>query len=207
MRLMRPQKSVLIKKYGNRRLYDTRDSRYITLTELAQMVREGADVRVIDAKSSEDLTQATLVQIILDGRGAGQLLPTDLLTQLVRMEDEALAEFFGRYMAYALDLYNQTKQGVQAFSPLAPFAANPLINAANSIARMWGSAGGITAPIASNPNAEPPPGAPEDVAESAGVASQPMAADIDALRRQVEELKATLTDLSDATASAKKRSK
>jgi len=70
---------VLVKKYGNRRLYDTDQSRYITLEELAESVRQGKEVRVVDAKTGDDLTTATLAQIIVEGRGAGRLLPQALL--------------------------------------------------------------------------------------------------------------------------------
>src|SRR5438552_2745828 len=84
---------VLIKKYGNRRLYDTEASRYITLDDLAARVRSGSEVRVVDAKSNEDLTQATLTQLIMENRGASQLLPVSLLHQLIRLGDDALAEF------------------------------------------------------------------------------------------------------------------
>ena len=73
---------VIIKKYGNRRLYDTGSSRYITLEDLAEQIRGGQEVRVIDAASGDDLTQATLTQIIIEGRGAARLLPVGLLTQL-----------------------------------------------------------------------------------------------------------------------------
>ncbi|TMA14751.1 MAG: polyhydroxyalkanoate synthesis repressor PhaR, partial [Deltaproteobacteria bacterium] len=86
----------LIKKYGNRRLYDTGHSRYITLEELADIIRGGEDVRVVDAKSGEDLTTGTLAQIIIEGRGAARLLPVPLLVQLIRMGDDALAEFLGQ---------------------------------------------------------------------------------------------------------------
>ncbi|MFL5319959.1 MAG: polyhydroxyalkanoate synthesis regulator DNA-binding domain-containing protein [Myxococcaceae bacterium] len=118
---------LLIKKYSNRRLYDTDDSRYITMEELTQKIRFGSDVRVVDAKTNEDLTQATLVQIILEGE-KGRLLPSRLLTQLIRLEDDALAEFFNSYMTSALEMYLQAKSGVQALSPWNPFAqmTNPL---------------------------------------------------------------------------------
>ena len=89
---------MLVKKYGNRRLYDTEESRYITLEELAGTVRQGKDVHVVDAKTGEDLTTATLAQIIIEGRGAGRLLPPALLVQLIRMGDDALAEFLGQYV-------------------------------------------------------------------------------------------------------------
>jgi polyhydroxyalkanoate synthesis repressor PhaR len=101
---------MLVKKYPNRRLYDTLESRYITLDELAEKIRAGADARVIDAKTDEDLTQQTLTQIILESRNAARLLPVPLLTQLVRMGDDALAEFFSRYVAWALEVYLATKQ-------------------------------------------------------------------------------------------------
>src|SRR5437016_11516826 len=86
---------VLVKKYGNRRLYDTDQSKYITLEELAETVRQGKDVRVVDAKTGEDLTTATLAQIIIEWRGAARLLPQALLVQLIRMGDDSLAEFLG----------------------------------------------------------------------------------------------------------------
>src|SRR5205814_8063367 len=89
---------VLIKKYGNRRLYDTEASRYITLDELAARVRGGSEVRVVDAKSQEDLTGATLTQLIMENRGASRLLPVSLLHQLIRLGDDSLAEFFSRYV-------------------------------------------------------------------------------------------------------------
>ena len=97
----------LIKKYSNRRLYDTDASKYITLDELAEIVRKGADVKVIDASEGTDLTQTTLAQIVVESRGAAKLLPVPLLTQMIRMEDKALTEFLTLYMSWALDMYNR----------------------------------------------------------------------------------------------------
>src|SRR5262245_46762004 len=65
---------MLVKKYTNRRLYDTEESRYITLEELAEKIRAGDDASVIDARTGEDLTQATLTQIIMESRGAARIL-------------------------------------------------------------------------------------------------------------------------------------
>lgn len=101
--------SKLIKKYTNRRLYDTDESRYITLDELAQMIRSGHDVQVVDASNDTDLTQATLAQIVVESRGAAKLLPVPLLTQMIRMEDDALAEFMSLYLTWSLDLYSAMK--------------------------------------------------------------------------------------------------
>ena len=126
---------LVVKKYSNRRLYDTRKSGYITLEELADSVRAGEDVQVVDAKSGIDLTQATLAQIILDSRGAAKLLPVSLLTQLIRMGDEALAEFLGRYLSFSLEMYMSAKRGAQAVQPYFPLATLPF-SATNAIARM-----------------------------------------------------------------------
>lgn len=127
--------ATLIKKYGNRRLYDTGESRYVTLEELAAKVRGGTDVRVVDAQTAEDLTQSTLVQIVLETGNAAKFLPTQLLMQMIRLSDDALAEFFSRYVTGALDMYLQAKRGVQTlatynpltqwFSPFASYAASP----------------------------------------------------------------------------------
>src|SRR5258708_25495389 len=112
---------VTVKKYGNRRLYDTEASKYITLEDLAERIRGGVDAHVVDAATGEDLTQATLTQIIVEGRGAAKMLAVPLLTQLIRMGDDALAEFFGRYVTSALDIYLATKKSVRALGPLNPF--------------------------------------------------------------------------------------
>ena len=167
---------MIVKKYSNRRLYDTEDSRYITLDELAQKIRRGTDVRVVDAKTGDDLTQATLTQLILES-DAARLLPVSLLTQLVRMQDDALAEFFGRYVSGALELYNQTRSGVQQITPYFPFAQMPL-QAADAFFRMFS---GGPAP---RPAPPPPPREPEPEPERA-----PARDDVADLRRELEELK------------------
>jgi len=115
--------AVVIKKYGNRRLYDPDTSHYITLAELADKIRGGTEVRVVDAKTGADLTQATLTQVIIEDRNAGQLLPAPLLHQLIRMGDDALAEFLGRYVTRALELYLHARQGMGAVGAFNPFSA------------------------------------------------------------------------------------
>jgi len=123
---MRPgtcEATMLVKKYGNRRLYDTEDSRYVRLGELAEKIRRGTDVRVVDATSGADLTAETLVQIIFEDRHAARLLPVSLLQQMIRMGDDALADFLGRYVTWSLDLYLHAKQGMGAFSPLSAFSS------------------------------------------------------------------------------------
>ncbi len=132
---------MLVKKYANRRLYDMEASRYVTLEELAERIREGAEARVIDAKTNDDLTQSTLAQIILESRGAAKLLPSSLLLRLIRMNDDALGEFLGRYISWALDMYLQAKQGAQALAPYNPLAMAPF-EATSAMARLFGGMAG-----------------------------------------------------------------
>jgi polyhydroxyalkanoate synthesis repressor PhaR len=176
---------VVIKKYGNRRLYDTGDSRYITLEELADKIRKGSDVQVVDAKHGEDLTQGTLTQIILESRRAARLLPVSLLVQMIRMGDDALAEFLGRWLTWAMAVYQQAKQGAQSiahYNPLvmAPFAAT------NALARLLnGPAGwGEHEPPPPAPAAAAPPVPPPHV--------EPAPSEVAELRRELEELKRSL---------------
>lgn len=128
--------ATLIKKYGNRRLYDTGDSRYITLEELAAKVRGGTDVRVVDATDGTDLTQVTLTQIILENGSAARMLPVPLLSQLIRLGDDALGEFFSRYVTAALELYLAARGGVRSIADATPLARVPL-GATDALARMW----------------------------------------------------------------------
>lgn len=197
--------TVLVKKYGNRRLYDTQDSRYVTLDELAAKIRTGADMRVIDAQTNEDLTQATLTQIVLETGNAAKFLPVQLLTQMIRLSDDALAEFFSRYVTGALDVYLNAKRGVQAITNYNPLAQLPMA-ATDALARMWmGNAfgappqyGGYAAPPPPYPVA-PPPG-PEDGTEEAPrsrAKTEPgngNSDDVAAMRRELDELKQALRE-------------
>jgi polyhydroxyalkanoate synthesis repressor PhaR len=174
-------KSVVVKKYSNRRLYDTEDSKYITLDELALKIRKGRDVRVVDAASDDDLTQATLTQIILESGRAARLLPVHLLTQLIRMDDDELADFFNRYMAWAMELYTQAKAGARAISPINPFATLPF-TATSAIARWF--AGDQQAPAA-----PPPPQHHTAEQNGNGNGNGNGNDDVAELRREIQELK------------------
>lgn len=85
---------VLIKKYGNRRLYDTSTSRYVNLVDIAEMIRRGADVSVLDAKSGEDLTRVTLTQIIAEDAKGEQGLPLEFLRQVIVASNKVAHEGF-----------------------------------------------------------------------------------------------------------------
>jgi polyhydroxyalkanoate synthesis repressor PhaR len=124
-----------IKKYPNRRLYDTEESRYITLEELATSIRGGIDVAIHDASTGADLTAATLTQVLLESRGGAKLLPVPFLLQLVRMQDDALAEFMSKYMSLSMDMYLQAKQGASALGAISPIANVPFA-VSNALARL-----------------------------------------------------------------------
>jgi polyhydroxyalkanoate synthesis repressor PhaR len=115
-----PAKSVLIKKYENRRLYDATNSRYINLEEVAAFVQRGYDVRVVDALSGEDITRVILTQIIAEGaKTPNSSFPLDILRQMVIASGRASQESAIGYMKAMLDFYRTT---YQAISPaLNPF--------------------------------------------------------------------------------------
>ena len=82
----------LIKRYGSRKLYDTEESRYVSLEELAGWIRQGQQIRVVDNKTSDDVTAQTLTQIISEeGRRGTSLLPNELLHEIIRIGEEAVS--------------------------------------------------------------------------------------------------------------------
>ena len=106
-------KPVLIKKYENRRLYDATNSRYINLEEVADFVRRGYDVRVVDAASGEDITRVILTQIIAEGaKTPDSSFPLDILRQMVIASGRASQESAVRYMKAMLDLYQSTYRAI-----------------------------------------------------------------------------------------------
>lgn len=187
---------VLIKKYSNRRLYDTDESRYITLDELSAKIERGTDVRVVDAKSGQDLTQLTLTQILFESRGAAQLLPTPLLVQMIRMGELPFAEFMGRWVSWAFEVYMQARRGFGLLSHINPFGSLPIPMPLRNMAAAGrrseprssapegpdegdgvDEANGADEPEDTPPARKPPKGAREEVAD---------------LRREMEELKQIL---------------
>ncbi len=105
---------ILIKKYANRRLYNTQESAYITLEQLAQLIREGAFVEVQDAKSGADVTDFILTQIVLEkSRQKEALLPAPLLHLIIRHGDTMLEEFFNRYLEQIINSYLTYKNSME----------------------------------------------------------------------------------------------
>ena len=107
--------TIVIKKYGNRRLYDTAGSRYVNLDDIAGLVRQGKDVQVVDAKTGQDLTRVTLTQVIMeDAKEKPTGLPLELLRQLVVASDEVRQEFVMWYLKSAFDAYEKVQDAVQS---------------------------------------------------------------------------------------------
>jgi polyhydroxyalkanoate synthesis repressor PhaR len=107
--------TVVIRKYANRRLYDTSAGRYVNLDDVAALVRKGADVQVVDAKTGEDLTRVVLTQIIVeDARDQPAGLPLELLRQLIMATDRAGQEFILWYLKSAFDAYHKVRETVQS---------------------------------------------------------------------------------------------
>jgi len=96
----------VIKKYPNRRLYDTEISSYITLEDVRQLISDGEAFEVVDAKTGEDLTRTVLLQIIAEHEEKGQpIFSTELLTQIIRFYGDALQGFMGNYLERSMQLF------------------------------------------------------------------------------------------------------
>jgi polyhydroxyalkanoate synthesis repressor PhaR len=106
---------VVVKKYANRRLYDTRSSSYITLDNLAEMVRQGRDFVVYDAKTGEDITRGVLTQIIVEEEGKGRsLLPTAFLRQLIGFYGDQMQSLVPKYLEQAMAAFAQQQEQMRA---------------------------------------------------------------------------------------------
>ncbi|MDQ7821394.1 MAG: polyhydroxyalkanoate synthesis regulator DNA-binding domain-containing protein [Candidatus Eremiobacteraeota bacterium] len=97
---------VTIKRYTNRRLYNIDESRYVKLDEIAEIIRSGSDIRVIDTQNDEDITKQILAQIILeDEKNKKDLLPASLLYKIIRANEGYTRDFFENYLAMTFDAY------------------------------------------------------------------------------------------------------
>lgn len=117
--MAKPADKVTIKKYANRRLYDTESSSYITLDRLAAMIREGRDFEVVDAKSGEDITHQVLTQIIVDEESRGStLLPVNFLRQLIGLYGGQMQGAVPPYLEAAMEAFQKNQQAMAgAFGP------------------------------------------------------------------------------------------
>jgi len=100
------KKEIIIKKYSNRRLYNTDGNGYVKLEEIAALIREGHDIKVVDSKTKEDITKQILAQIILEEeKNKKDLLPKTLLYQIIRANEEFTRDFFENYLNMTMEAY------------------------------------------------------------------------------------------------------
>ncbi|HUI44313.1 MAG TPA: polyhydroxyalkanoate synthesis regulator DNA-binding domain-containing protein [Terriglobia bacterium] len=207
---MRPD--ILIRKYTDRRLYDTGASRYVKLKDIARFVREGSDVRVVDARTGKDLTTVILTQIVVEDARKAAALPVNFLRQLVRASDRATHEFLSSYLGGTLDVYQKAQQRVRSGLEEAKTAAtSPLEFMRNLLA-------GQASPPAA------PPGGAAARGETAGNGGRRRAGrgkagvgkvaratsatrEAETLRRRVEELEARLAQIEQPAQRARRAAK
>jgi polyhydroxyalkanoate synthesis repressor PhaR len=158
--------TVIIKKYANRRLYNTRSSSYITLEHLAKMTRENVDYKVLDAKSGADITHQILTQIIMEEESSGeQMLPVSFLRQLISMYGNSMQSLIPHYLEASMENFraNQAKLH-KAFED--SLGNTPLARLAEQNMAMFKAAASAFMPGAETPT--PPsaaPGAGDELAE------------------------------------------
>lgn len=155
---------VIIKKYANRRLYNTETSSYITLDHLAAMTREGRDFKVIDAKTEEDITHNVLTQIIMEEEARGQtMLPVSFLRQLIALYGDSMQAMVPGYLEASMESFRRNQEqfksaveGAFANSPFAELAKrNMAMFEAATSAFKPGAAGSAPAPAADTAAAAP----------------------------------------------------
>jgi polyhydroxyalkanoate synthesis repressor PhaR len=193
--MTKPAEPVTIKKYANRRLYNTGTSTYVTLEDLAAMVKGGEDFVVYDAKSGEDITRSVLTQIIFEqeNKEGQNLLPVTFLRQLIRFYGDSMQTLVPRYLEVSIDSLTQQQekfrsQMAQAFG-MSPFGA--LEDQARRNMEMFERAFSMFVPFSRQAaggemHGEPPKPAGEKPA-----------VELDDLKRQMSEMQRRLDQLSD----------
>ncbi len=182
---------VVIKKYANRRLYNTATSSYVTLDDLSHMVKQGNEFVVYDAKSSEEITRAVLTQIIVEEEQKGQnLLPISFLRQLISLYGDSMQWLVPRYLDHAMSMFarnqEQMRKSLQdAFGGLFPFG--PLEEMGKQNLALFEKTMKMFSPFPGNAGDKPRADKPE---ETGGEAT------FDELRQRINNLQQQVNDLS-----------
>jgi polyhydroxyalkanoate synthesis repressor PhaR len=183
---------VVVKKYANRRLYNTETSSYITLDTLAEMVRQGRDFVVYDAKSGEDITRGVLTQIIVEEEGKGRsLLPTTFLRQLIGFYGDQMQSLVPRYLEQSMAALAEQQQQMRAtvqktVGTLFPFGTTTMEEVGRQNMAMMERAMSLFAPFYRPPGQESP-------ADAASAEPAP-GSELAALREEVATLRRELAD-------------
>ena len=172
--------TIVVKKYANRRLYNTRSSSYITLDDLARMTREGIDFKVLDAKTGNDITRQILTQIIMEEESSGgeQMLPIGFLRQLISMYGHSMQAMMPQYLEASMENFraNQAKLQDAWKASMDPTAFAKLAETNMAMFKAAASAFMPKGDTAQAPSAKP-------------------AVDLDALRKQMAEMQRKLDEL------------
>ena len=144
---------VIVKKYANRRLYNTETSSYITLEHLAAMTREGRDFKVLDAKTEEDITHNVLTQIIMEEESRGEtMLPVSFLRQLIAMYGDSMQAMVPGYLEASMDSFRRNQEQFKSAVEGA-FAGSPFAELAKRNMAMFEAATSAFKPAAAAPAA------------------------------------------------------
>ena len=189
------KQATVIKKYANRRLYHTGTSTYVTLEDLAGMVRKGEDFVVYDAKSGEDITRSVLAQIIFEqeNKEGPNLLPVTVLRQLIRFYGDSMQALVPSYLEFSMNNLSQEQQKLrdQMASAFGPTAFQAMEEQVRTNMSFFTEAMRMFSPFATRGDAKGE-GKGEPRAEGKPEAS----ADIDGLKQQMAEMQAKLEALS-----------
>ena len=197
-------KVAIVKKYANRRLYNTASSSYVTLEELCQMVREGQDFLVYDAKTGDDITRSVLTQIILEEDAKGRnLMPIGFLRQLIGFYDDSLQSVVPRYLEVSMENFARHQEQMRGymeetvgrFFPLKSLdVVNPFEEVARQNMAIFQKAANLFNPAAEKSGGEPKPaaetarGTKRDDAELDREMRQ-LKAEMEALQRQMSAMR------------------
>ena len=176
---------IIIKKYANRRLYNTQSSSYITLDDLAQMTREGVDFQVLDAKTGTDITHQILTQIIMEEESHGeQMLPISFLRQLISMYGNSMQALMPHYLEATMDNFRANQRKLQE-TWQASMGPDALARLAETNMAMFKAAASAFMP---GDGAGAPPSPPTPTPHA-------VEDDIEALREQMAEMQRKLDKL------------
>lgn len=183
---------VVIKKYANRRLYNTAASSYVTLDHLSEMVREGVDFVVLDAKTGEDITRSVLTQIIFEQESRGQnLLPVQFLRRLIRFYGDQMQGFLPPYLEMSMESFTKAQEKMRenfsrtfgATTPMAAFEEQAQRNMAmfQQALQMW-------SPFAAGAQGAPNPGADAESEEDKDEQLAELRKQMEAMQKQLDQM-------------------
>jgi polyhydroxyalkanoate synthesis repressor PhaR len=181
---------VVIKKYANRRLYNTQTSSYVTLDHLAAMVKEGTEFEVQDARTGDDITRSVLTQIIFEEEAKGQsLLPIKFLRQLIRFYGDSLQSFVPGYLDMSMDGFTKNQGEMRDRIAQALGGGNQMVeNLTRQNLQLFENAMAMFTPFAGAGTA--------GATRAKGETAAPAGSEVDSLKQEMEAMRRQLAELS-----------